>query len=249
MRSCRTVIAIRDDSKRVKKMGFLRICHTVVLATEKRQSRRTERMPNNQPYLPRPGMDERAIVAEMRRDQHSLLWDECRNFVKLCVNTRAKNIPIDHQEDIVQEIMYKITRSLEHFRFDSTLKAWVNVIVERCIIDEHRKLQNEVPYQFHLATSPDESDYEGEEPGTSEEKSAEEAYITSDEIDKGWAACLEYARTHANPIRNQLILRMVMLEGHSHAAAAKEAGCSSAVVGYVVREAQKYARKKTDHRK
>ena len=192
-------------------------------------------MPNDQPYLPLPGIGEQTIAADMLRDQLSRHWEACRNFVQRCVNAKAKNIPVDRHDDLVQEVMYKITRSLEHFRFDCTLKTWVNLIIERCIIDEHRKPKNEVPYHFHLAISPNESDYESEEPDTSEEKSAEEVFITSNEIDEGWAACLEYARTHANPIRNQLIVKMVIREGRSHTEAAKKAGCSSAVVGYVVR--------------
>ncbi len=49
-------------------------------------------MPNEQPYLPRPGMGEQAVVADMIRDPDSLHWKECLNFVKLCVHAKARNI-------------------------------------------------------------------------------------------------------------------------------------------------------------
>jgi len=201
-----------------------------------------------EPYLPRPGIDERTIIAEMISGQHPEHWEECRKFVKLCVYANANNIPDSLHEDIIQEVMYKVTRSLERFRFECTLKAWINIIVERCIADAHRGRRNEVTYHFHLAISPIESDYEGEEPGTGEEKSAEDAFMTDDEIRNGWAALLEYASTHANSIRNQHIIRMVIREGYTHAEAAKVAGCSAPVVGYVVREAQRYAREKMGHK-
>lgn len=202
----------------------------------------------NQPYLPRPGIDEQTVAKEMISNQHPEHWEECSNFVKRCVYANAKNIPDSLHEDIIQETMYKITKYLPHFRFQCSLKTWINRIIVSCIITEHRKLQNVAPYHFHLADAPDESDHEDEEPGTSEEKSAEEVFMTNDEIHNGWAACLEYASTHANAIRNQLIIWMVIHEGQTRAEAARAAGCNVPVVDYVVREAQRYAREKMEHR-
>ena len=207
-------------------------------------------MTHDQPYLPRPGIDERVVVAEMMGDQHPEHWEACSKFVERCVHAKAKNIPVDLHEDIAQEVMYRVAKALEQFRFESTLKTWVNLIIVNYIIDMRRRLQNEAPplSHFHLATSPIESDYEGEEPGTGEEKSAEEAFMINDEIRNGWAACLEYVNTHANSIRNQLIIWMVIHEGHTHTEAALAAGCHAPVVGDVVRKAQRYAREKMGHK-
>jgi len=205
-------------------------------------------MPNEQPYLPRPGIDERTVAKEMISDQYPEHWEECSKFVKRRVHAKAKNIPDSLHEDIIQEAMYKVTKSLEHFRFECTLKTWVNLIIERCIIDEHRRLRNEERSHVPLTDQSNESDLEGEGLTTSEVKSAEDALMTNDEIRNGWAACLEYASTHANPIRNQLIIWMVIHEGKTHAEAARAAGCNAPVVGYVVREAQRYAREKMEHK-
>ncbi|SRR5260221_12470979 len=205
-------------------------------------------MSNGQPYLPKSGMDERLVVEEMIRDRHSKHWEEFSNFVKRCVYAKAKNILNNHQEDIIQEIMYKVTKYLPHFRFQCALKTWLNQIIESCIIDAYRRLQNEGPYQSLLAYPPNESDREGEELNASEAKSAEDAFETNHEIRNGITALLEYANTHSNPIRDRLILRMVIFEGQTHAEAAKAAGCHAPVVGYVVREAQRYAREKMGHR-
>lgn len=205
-------------------------------------------MIHDQPYLPRPGMDEHVAVEEMMSDQHPEHWEACSKFVERCVHAKAKNIPVDLHEDIAQEVMYRVAKALEQFRFESTLKTWVNLIIVNYIIDMRRRLQNEAPYLFHLVTSPHESDYEGEESNTGEEKSAEDAFLANDGMRNAWAALVEYINTHANSHRNWLIIRMVIVEGKTHAEAAKAAGCSSAVVGYVVREAQRYARDKTEHR-
>lgn len=203
-------------------------------------------MPNDQPYLPRPGIEERTVAAEMMRDQRSEHWEACSNFVKRCVNANAKNIPIDYHEDIAQEVMHKIKRGLPGFRFESTLKGWVNIIIERCIIDERRKLRNEESTHIPLIDQVSESDHESEGFTRGEEKSAEDAFIINEKIRSGWVALQEYTNTHANPIRNRLIIKMVIYEGKTYAEAAKAAGCSEPVVGYVVREAQLYARKMRD---
>jgi RNA polymerase sigma factor (sigma-70 family) len=205
-------------------------------------------MTDGKPFLPRPGMDERAVAAEMMSNQHPQHWAECRKFVKRRVYAKAKNIPVDLHEDIIQEVMYKVTKSLEHFDFRCSFKNWVNIIVEHCIIDAHRKVQHEVPYHSHPADPSGENDHESEEPGTSAEKSAEDAFIINDEIRNGKAALLEYADAHSNPTRDRLIIRMVIDEGYSHMEAAIAAGCNAPVVGYVVRQAQRYAREKMGHK-
>jgi RNA polymerase sigma factor (sigma-70 family) len=205
-------------------------------------------MPNEQPYLSHPGIKEQAVVAVMIRDPDSLHWKECLNFVKLCVHAKARNIPGDLHEDMIQEVMHKITNSLSRFRFECTLKSWVNIIIEHCVIDARRRLLNEERSHFPLADQSNESDREGESFARSEEKSAEDAFMISDEIRKGWEALLEYAKIHSNSIRDQHIIRMVVREGKTHAETAIAVGCSAPVVGYVVREAQRYAREKMGHK-
>lgn len=67
------------------------------------------------PYLPWPGADDRTVVEEMLRDSISGHWYECRVLVKKIVHAWAKNIPQDHWEDIVQEAMIRLGKSLPSF--------------------------------------------------------------------------------------------------------------------------------------
>ena len=205
-------------------------------------------MSDDQHYLPRPGMNEKTIVEEMIGDKHPEHWRACSDFVNHSVHAKATNIPGDYHEDIAQEALYKIEKGLPHFRFQCTLRTWVNLIVERCIIDEHRKLSNEERKHFSLTDQPIESDREDEGLIKAEEKSAEDAFMLHDEIQKGWAAVLEYANKHSNPVRDRHILWMVVREGKTQAETAVAVGCSAPVVGYVVREAQRYAREKLGHK-
>lgn len=201
-------------------------------------------MSKDQPYLPRPGVDERVIVEEMIHGLHLEHWDECDKFVKQCVFAKAKNMPNHLLEDIVQEVMLKITKYLPHFRFQCALKTWINQIIEHQIIDEYRKLQNEGPHLLPSIDPSDEADVESLESNTREIASVEDVFDMHEKIRIGLAALLEYADTHSNPTRNRHIIRMVFLEGKTYEEAAIAAGCNPPVVGYVVREAQRYARER-----
>lgn len=205
-------------------------------------------MTGGKPLFPWPGANERSVVEEMIRDRYSKHWEECNKLVKRCVYARAKNILSNLQEDIIQEAMYKVAKYLPHFRFQCALNTWLNQIVEGCIIDAHRWLQNKGRPHPPLADPSNESNREGEGLNLGEAKSAEEAFETNHEIRNGIAALLEYVNTHSNPIRNRLIIRMVVFEGQTYAEAAKAVGCLAPVVGYVVREAQRYAREKMGHK-
>jgi RNA polymerase sigma factor (sigma-70 family) len=195
-----------------------------------------------------PGADERTVVEEMIHNQYSKHWEECNKFVKRCVYAKAKNIPNSYWEDIIQDVMYKVAKALPGFHFHCALKTWLNTIIEHCIIDLRRKLQKQGPFNAHLGITLNESDLEGGGVKGSETKSAEDISMTIDELRNAQAALLEYANTHSNPTRDRLIIWMVLFEGRTHVETAKAAGCNAPVVGYVVREAQRYASEKMGHK-
>src|SRR5690348_9795401 len=123
-----------------------------------------KRMSKDQPYLQRQEVDERMIVEEMIRDQHSEHWEECYKFVKRCVYAHAHNMPNHLLDDIVQEIMFKITKYLPHFRFQCALTTWLNAIIDNHIVDEYRKQRSEGKVHSSVADPLlSESHYEGEE--------------------------------------------------------------------------------------
>ena len=93
-------------------------------------------MSKNQPYFQGQEDDERTIVEQMLRGQGDEHWEVCYSFVKKCVYARAHNLPGHLLDDMVQEVMLKITKYLPHFRFQCALRTWMNQIIEHQIIDE-----------------------------------------------------------------------------------------------------------------
>ncbi len=196
-------------------------------------------MTKDQPHLPWPREDDKAVVAEMLSDLQSEHWTECRTLVEKLVHHGAKNIPQDSLEDIAQEAMRKIVGSLPTFQYRCTLKTWIFGIVHNCIIDEYRKYKRIKQYQelfeeselsdafiMHMSLTP------------------EFMLITREEVNQILVAVKEYVSLHKKPGRNQIILDMVLLEGRSLEDAAKAVGCSGAVAGYIVRSAKTFIRKK-----
>ena len=189
-----------------------------------------------------PGADERLAVEKMIRDQNSEQWGECFKYVKRCVYSKAKNMPSHLLDDMIQEIMLKIMKYLPYFRFHCALKTWVYLIVRHHIIDEYRKLRNEGTYLSFSVNPIAETDGESQEPNLGEGVSAEESFEIHEKIRMGIAALQEYANTTSNPTRNRHIIQLVLFEGKTYEEAAITIGCNSPVVGYIVREAQRYTR-------
>lgn len=200
-------------------------------------------MAENKSTLPWPGKDEQSTVEEMIRDRDSRHWHECRNHVQLRVRAK-KNLPGHYQEEVVQEVMYKVARGLPHFRFGCALTTWLTPIIEHCIVDVLRKSQNERTLHIPLDDPPGEGDHEGGAFALSGPRSPEDIAIVTDELRGSIAALFEFADTYIDPKRARLIIEKVFFEESTYEEAAIAAGCNAAVVGYVVRQAQSYARKK-----
>jgi RNA polymerase sigma factor (sigma-70 family) len=202
------------------------------------------RMTEGKPFLLWPGADDRIVVEEMLRDSRSGQWYECREFVKKCVQTQATNIPQDHWEDIVQDAMIRVDKSLLTFHYQCTLRTWIFVIVRNGIIDAYRKFTHVGQFIAPLHNPRDDVECEGNAFTANTPNTVEDECITHDDLQKALAALQDYVFTHANPIRNGRILDIVIFEGRSLEEAAKAVGCSAPVASYVVRSAQRYVREK-----
>lgn len=202
-------------------------------------------MTEGEPNLSWPGADDRLIVEEMLSNERSKQWDECYEFVKKLVYVQAKNIHKDHWDDIVQDAMLKISRSLPAFRHQCRLKTWLFRVVRSCIIDIHRKTSHAGQLMTALDDPHDDNEREGEAFTTHNILSAEDEYIIHDDLKEALKGLQAYVSTHANPQRNEHILEMVLLEEQSLEKAAKDVGCSAPVVGYVVRSAQRHVRERS----
>lgn len=198
----------------------------------------------DQPHFEDQNIDERAIVDAMMRDEHSEYWEKYHQFVSWSVHSRATNFPSHLWDDMAQDIMIKIMKYLPQFRFECTLKTWLNTIIGRHIADEYRKQQNLGPHIAFPAGPPGDIDGEVPEFGTSRMGSIEDDAEKREQIRIGMEALLEYANTTSHPVRNRHIIWLVLFDGQTHADAAKAVGCNAPVVGHVVREAQRYAREK-----
>jgi RNA polymerase sigma-70 factor (ECF subfamily) len=178
----------------------------------------------------------------MLRDSTSGQWYECREFLKKLVRMQAKNIPQDHWEDIVQDALIRVSRSLHTFRHQCSLKTWLFSIIKNSIIDFHRKLSHAEQYRVPSGNSSENSETEEDMADVKSHLSMEEAFIIRETLEKVTEALDEYIFTHSKPERNRKILSMVLFEGRSQIEVAQKLGCSAAVVSYIVRSVLRYIR-------
>jgi RNA polymerase sigma factor (sigma-70 family) len=202
-------------------------------------------MPAMQPYLPRPGMSEQAIVEEMIHNLDSEYWKQFYDFIKLQVSIRANNFSWSSREEITQEAMQKVFRYLPHFRFDSSLRTWLYMLISSCIADESRRLAYEERIHISLGEPSGEDDHESEQLKGIEVHSIspEEALEQIEDVRELVDALLEYARIHHNPVRNRQIILM-WIAGYIQEEIASTIGCHPGVVSYVVRAARDYVLQK-----
>jgi RNA polymerase sigma factor (sigma-70 family) len=197
-------------------------------------------MVENRSFYPWSKEDDRAVVEEMLQDSRSEKWSECRMFIEMLVQIQAKNIPSNSREDIVQDTMIRVKKSLPAFQYRSMLQTWLFIIVRSCIIDSHRKLMHVGQFMVPLGDVQDGAKQEADVLTNAISRSVEDECITHEKLRQALDALQEYVSIHAKPIRNRRILVMVLLEGRSLVQAARAVGCSAAVAGYVVREAQHF---------
>jgi len=186
-----------------------------------------------------PGADERVVVDEMTRDRQSKHWEECCKFVARRVYAKARNIPKDLQEEVAQEVMYRVAKHLAGFGFRCALKTWLNLLVEHCTIDVHRQLQKRGGF-VSLDETLSELDGEGEICATSQ--GTENIAVAKEELRIAITLLLEYANAHSHPDRDKQIIQLVIFEAHNYAETALLVDCNPPVVGYVIREAKRYVR-------
>lgn len=195
-------------------------------------------MVGEKPYKTEPrDNDERAIVAEMLRNPDSEYWNVCLGYVTKQVRRRAKGMHPSDQEEIVQETMEKALLKLSAFRFESALNSWLNVVIQRCIIDKYRKVAIQ---QRHLSSLPSLDDEEDEENLPIVSKSTEEVFEEREYLSAYVNALFEYAEKH-QPTRDKLIIQLFIEDERNQAEIAEKLGCSAPTVKNVIDAAHRYA--------
>lgn len=188
-----------------------------------------------------PDGDDKQIVTAMLNDSASPHWDKCRKFfVRLVV--RAK-VPVDHREDVVQNALVTVHRSLPAFEHRSRLRTWLVLILRSRVADLYRTLERD-RRQIDLsnAVRDDDEDVPGREmflaPRTTEQQA-----LAHEDLHEIVEALQRYASTRQDPERSWHILEKVLIEQFSVEDVAKELGVEVHVVRYCVYAAQAYLRK------
>jgi RNA polymerase sigma factor (sigma-70 family) len=209
------------------------------------KSRKEEdNMPKNEKHL-WPGCDDREVVEEMLRNPASYHWGECRKSVMMIVQ-QVPTIPLDYQEDIAQEILIRVARSLHGFRYQGRFTTWLTKIAQSCITDFYRKYRRELK---NTALSEDLQDnYENGHgvPDIPSNRNTEVECIIREKLQRIPHLINDYVSIYPHKERNRQIIWMVLLADRPLEEVAHAAGCSVKVVRFIVHTAQHFIREKLD---
>jgi DNA-directed RNA polymerase specialized sigma24 family protein len=198
-----------------------------------------------QPYEQKAGIvDERIIVQEMLYDPKSEHWTGCKEFVTQQVGIKLSGMMWANQEEIIDDVLFKIVQYLPEFRFECTLRVYIGMIIKTSIINFLRKRGTLNKYLLPPVGLFTDKDEEGKEIYIGESEAADKIYELRESVRSAISVFFEYAETHSNHERNRKILTLFLWRNLTHAQIAKQVGCDSSVVGYIIREAQRYARDK-----
>ena len=187
-------------------------------------------------------LNDDAVIDEMLRDANSKYWSTCSEYVRYFIARNFFNLPQQMKEEVVQETILSICRSLATFRRQSKLTTWIVTIARNRAIDALRR-QTEIQLWEISSEEPYEHPEDETEPSTARaSKTPEEITLIEEEIQEALAAIGVFIQEHAKSQRNRQILQYVMLDGYSYEKTAQILGVPAPVIGYVVRSARGYLR-------
>lgn len=192
-----------------------------------------------------PGPDDSQAIEAMldkQHPQHQQHWEMCLTLVNGWVKTEARDFSREEKEDIIQNAIFKIVRSLHDFKRRSRLKTWIITIVRHCIADAGRELkarlkQDHLPFRDldeNEDTSDDDYMLRIKSPKTTEEEC-----ILREDMREANEKLWEYLSKHTNKERNIRIIEKY-IDGWSQEEIAHELHMPTPNVGYIIRSIRKY---------
>jgi RNA polymerase sigma factor (sigma-70 family) len=174
-----------------------------------------------------PGPDENAVIDAMLDQHHPLYthhWKKCNTFVTALVTKFIDSSLADKKEDIIQETMVSIVRSLPEFKRRCRLTYWITKIVHSRIADAGRDIQNRKKFIALPPTDPREDDPKEDYLSAFQlPRTVEDECIDREDLREAFTQFLNRYANHAH--RERLLLIWTMhLAGYSQKEIAQELG-------------------------
>jgi RNA polymerase sigma-70 factor (ECF subfamily) len=106
--------------------------------------------------------DER-LVAQAQAGDREAFFTLYNRYLKRVYNRVRSRVPVDHAEDVTQEVFIAVLRSLNRFEGHSAFSTWLYTIVNRKIADFYRQYYRSGERQTISLDSQEESPLAAEE--------------------------------------------------------------------------------------
>jgi RNA polymerase sigma factor (sigma-70 family) len=180
-----------------------------------------------------PGDNDREVVRQMLEDPLSPHWQDCRDFIMRLV--RKLNVPVDHQDDVVQEMMITVTRNLPNFKHNCKLTTWLGKSVRWRVSDLRRKIVSGKKLFEPLRMASEESEGEDESEQFPALRTVESECIDRENVRELVKKLEDFAHTHRDSRRWLQVIKKIFLDGQSVEEVAEELGMKASNVYYIRR--------------
>ncbi len=185
-------------------------------------------------------LNEATVPEEMQQDKRSEYWIICDGLIRDFIRSHFLNVPLELQEEMVQETLLSVYRGLPTFRYQSKFTTWLATIARYRSIDVLRRRATKKREEIYLHDSPENDEGNAESVIASTLQTPEEIVLTKEYLCEAIVAIEVFLHLHGKVARNREILYMVLINGHCYEEAAQALGISAPVVGHVVRSARSY---------
>jgi len=192
-----------------------------------------------------PGPDEKQTVVQMLTDPYCDHWNECHQFLERVI--QLSRLPVDMQEDVIQNAVLSVVRNLSTFRFDCKFSTWLVYVARSRITDAQRDLNRYKKQFIAQSEAPYNEENETDTFTIEAQHTTEEECIIRENISEAMKALQEYVSAHSKPARNRQILQKIMLDQYTYEEAAKELGVNAPVIRYIVHAAQRAVHERFDN--
>lgn len=188
-------------------------------------------------------LNDDAVIDEMLQDAGSEYWSLCSEYVRYFIGKKFPNLFRQLKDEVVQETVLSIYKSLSAFRRESKFTTWVASIAYNRAIDALRRQADIQQWEIGSEDPLEHPEDEAELSDARVSKTPEEIALLSEKIQETLAAIEAFIQQHAKSRRNRQILQHVLLDGYSHEETARMLRVPAPVIGYVVRSAREYLRR------
>lgn len=196
-------------------------------------------------------LNDPATQIDMLRDRRSSHWEECHKLVRMIVQRAVKQVGLYVQdgteEEIIQDVMFTVSRKLPEFRGASLFTTWLFPIVQNKVKDAKKKQRRDAictSIEVLKELAAQETDDGTGSFELADPENLEDVYLDREMLEE--VIRQTYKLAHPQYERNSYILQLRLIGNLECKDIAERVNVKPQVVYDVIRKAREYLEEKRE---